>query len=42
MQLTKPEDALKTLDEAKAIAPESPVSENIEGLKKRIAATIPK
>lgn len=42
MQLTKPEDALKTLDEAKAIAPESPVSANIEGLKKRIAATIPK
>ncbi len=42
MQLKKPEDALKTLDEAKAVAPESQVSVGIDGLKKRIEASIPK
>jgi thioredoxin-related protein len=42
MQLKKTEDAIKTLDDAKAIAPESPISANIEGLKKRFAATLPK
>lgn len=42
MQLKKPEEALKTLDEAKAVLPESEVSKAIDGLKKRIEANIPK
>ncbi len=42
MQLKKPEDALKTLDEAKAIAPENPISANIDMLKKRIEASVAK
>jgi len=42
MQLKKSEDAIKTLDEAKAINPESHVSANIDGLKKRFAAVNPK
>lgn len=39
MQLKKTEDALKTLDEAKAVDPESRVSKSIDGLKKRIEAS---
>ena len=42
MQLKKPEEALKTLDEAKAVDPESQVSKAIDGLKKRIEASTPK
>ncbi len=42
MQLKKPEDALKTLDDAKAVAPESRVGANIDGFKKRIEASVPK
>lgn len=42
MQLQKPDDALKTLDEAKAVDPEGQVAKGIDGLKKRIEASIPK
>jgi thioredoxin-related protein len=42
MSLKQPENALKTLDEAKAIAPDARISANIDGLKKRIEASIPK
>jgi thioredoxin-related protein len=42
MQLKKPQDALKILDEAKAIAPESDSSKGIDRLKKRIEASIEK
>ncbi|MES2980804.1 MAG: thioredoxin family protein [Verrucomicrobiota bacterium] len=42
MQLKKPEDALKTLDEAKTVSPESPISGYIDKLKTRIEASVPK
>ena len=42
MQLKKPEDAIKTLDDAKAINPESRVSTHIDGMKKRFEAVNPK
>jgi len=43
MQLKNLEDSLKTLDEAKAIAPESEISTQIDMLKKRIeASSVPK
>lgn len=40
LQLEKSEDALKTLDEAKAIDPESEISTHIDGIKKRIGDSI--
>lgn len=42
MQLKKPEDALKTLDDAKAVAPEGEIAGHIDGLKKRIEASMKK
>jgi len=42
MQLKKPEDAIKTLVEAKAINPESRVSNRIDGMKKRFETVNPK
>jgi thioredoxin-related protein len=42
MQLKKPEDAIKTLDEAKAVNPESRVSAHIDSMKKRFEAVNPK
>lgn len=42
MQLKKPEDAIKTLDEAKAVSPESPITGYIDKLKTRIEASVPK
>jgi thioredoxin-related protein len=38
IQLKKPEDAVKTLDEAKAVAPASRFSPQIDSIKKRIEA----
>ena len=42
MQLKQPEDAIKTLDKAKAVVPDGPMAANIDGLKKRIEAAAPK
>ncbi len=42
MQLEKPQDALKSLDDAKAVAPEGEIAGHIDGLKKRIEASIQK
>jgi thiol-disulfide isomerase/thioredoxin len=42
MQLKKPEDAIKSLDEAKAIDPEGPMAKNIDALKTKIQASVPK
>lgn len=39
MQFQKPDDALKTLDEAIAVDPDGQVAKGIEGLKKRIEAS---
>ncbi len=42
MQLKKPQDALQVLDDAKAVSPQSPFVAQIEGIKKKIEASIPK
>lgn len=42
IELKKTEDAIKTLDDAKAIAPEGYFSEQIEGLKYQLRSTLPK
>jgi hypothetical protein len=42
MQLKKPEEALKCLDDAKAVAPEGQIAGQIDGLKKRIEAGMKK
>jgi thioredoxin-related protein len=42
IELKKTEDAIKTLDDAKAIAPEGYFSEQIDGLKYQLRSTLPK
>jgi thioredoxin-related protein len=42
MQLKQPEEAIKTLDMAKAVLPDGPMAANIDGLKKRFEAAAPK
>lgn len=42
MQLKQPEEAIKTLDMAKAVLPDGPMAANIDDLKKRFEAAAPK